>query len=113
MESDAALPPRRTRVKEGMPGAHQALLKTLRIFVSVSGFRIDHRALAGRHADIASTCPAYLGTAGQAPAAGSRVYSRSEIAAMQNAPVRGMRPPSATRTVPAIQCRGSRFSTTD
>ena len=38
-----------------VPGAHQAVVKTLRNFVSVSGFRIEHRALAGRHADIAST----------------------------------------------------------
>ena len=70
------------------PGAHQAVLKTLRNLGL--GQRISDRARrgsAGRHADIAAAHPDHLGTTGQACAAGSRPHSRREIAAIKNDPL--------------------------
>ena len=67
------------------PGAHQAVLKTLRS--SGLGQRIsdrEGRSLAGRHADIEATYLNHLGTSGQARAAGSRPDSRSQIAAIKD-----------------------------
>ena len=78
------------------PGAHQAVLKTLRKLSL--GQRISERkgrGPAGRHARNPPANPDCLGTAGQACAAGSRPHSRSEVAAIENDPVRRMRPSSA------------------
>jgi pimeloyl-ACP methyl ester carboxylesterase len=53
------------------------------------------RGPAGRHARNPPANPDCLGTAGQACAAGSRRHCRSEVAAIENDPVRRMRPSSA------------------